>query len=177
MITVFVINKQINKKEKATTVVRKTFHFLAIAIFVPGFLYKCSILYLASGVVLGIFIVLELIRNIQLKPLSDHLQEGFLLYCDEKDAGAVALTPIYLLIGVSLPLWIHPAACDMTDSAGFNLIPLLSGVFTVGVGDTGASFIGTRFGKHNWPGTFTYLIISRVNIKFLQDLRRRLKEL
>lgn len=94
-----------------------------------------------------------MLRVLNIPPLGQHLQNGFLIFSDEKDAGLLALTPIYLLVGFSLPLWLHPAPCDITNSAGFNLLPLLSGILTIGVGDTAAATFGTLYGKHKWPNT------------------------
>lgn len=79
----------------------------------------------------------------KVSPLGDILQQGFAIFVDEKD-NLISLTPLYLLCGLSFPLWM-PA----------NNVPMLvlfSGVLTVGVGDTAASFIGSKWGKHKWPG-------------------------
>lgn len=54
-----VVYRKINGAEKASTVVRKIFHLLAVAVYVPGLLYHCNFLYLATGVVFGIFIILD----------------------------------------------------------------------------------------------------------------------
>lgn len=79
------------------------------------------------------------------------------MFVDEKDAGYVALTPIYLLVSVSAPLWLYPYSYDYYDNDKFNLLPLLSGILTIGVGDTAASVFGTLFGKHQWPGKLKLL--------------------
>lgn len=80
-------------------------------------------------------------RILQLPPLSQFLHEGFSVFVDEKDV-IVSLSPLYLLCGISFPLWM--------PTSNMELPLLMSGVLTIGVGDTFASYIGSRWGKHKW---------------------------
>ncbi|GLV43996.1 Aldehyde dehydrogenase [Carabus blaptoides fortunei] len=172
-LAVIVVHKQIQKGRKANTVVRKTFHILVTIVYLTGLIDQCSVLYLASGVIFAIIIALEILRLLNLPPLGSHLQDGFVVFSDEKDTGAVALTPLYLFAGCSLPLWLHPDTCDVTDSAGFNLLPLISGLLSIGIGDTLASAIGTWLGKHKWKDTNKTIegtiacIMSQVAVVFI----------
>lgn len=140
----------------SNTRVRKIFHILIVLAFIPGLLYQCTFLFVASGISLALLIVLEVARVIKLSPANEILDEAVKAFIDEKDAGLVALTPIYLLVGCSLPLWIHPCPCDLTDGASFELLPLLSGLLSVGIGDTAASVIGSKFGRIKYPGIANY---------------------
>lgn len=96
-------------------------------------------------------------------PLHTFLREGFTIYCDEKDAGGLALTPICLLIGNSLPLWLHPQKVHTKET----FLPLMSGILSVGVGDTCASVGGKYLGKHKWKGKFL-----KLNLKNMYTVER-----
>lgn len=150
-VTVVTVNWQMNRSEKSNTRTRKIFHILIVFVFVPGLIYQCTFLFVASGIALALLIVLETMRVIRLAPVYEVLEEAVRSFIDEKDAGLIALTPIYLLVGCSTPIWLHSCPCDLTDSAGFELIPLMAGVISVGIGDTAASIVGSKFGRHKWP--------------------------
>ncbi|KAF7281629.1 dolichol kinase [Rhynchophorus ferrugineus] len=152
-LAILAVKNQIFYARKASTGVRKIFHILAVLVYIPGLYYRCSFLYLSTGVILGVFLALEILRILLIPPLGSQLQEGFIVFNDEKDTGLIALTPIYLLTGLSLPIWLHPSPCDVTDSAQFTILPLLSGLLAIGIGDTSASYIGSNFGRLKWKGT------------------------
>jgi dolichol kinase len=149
----FAVSWQIKKSTSVTTSVRKIFHVLIVMVFVPGLIFQCQFLYVASTVILAVFIVLETARVIQLYPVSEVLETSVKAFIDEKDAGKIALTPIYLLVGCAAPLWIHNSPCDLTGSSAFELLPLLSGVLSIGIGDTFASIVGSTIGRHKWGNT------------------------
>ncbi|KFB52739.1 AGAP002683-PA-like protein [Anopheles sinensis] len=150
--TVFFIKWQFNYGHRTTTATRKVFHLLIVLVYGPGLWYQCRLLFLASGLMLGLLIVLEMARLIQLSPVAGILNTTVNMFIDEKDAGPVALTPIYLLVGCSLPLWLHPSPCDMTNSAGLQTLLLSAGVLSIGIGDTAASVAGYHLGRHKWNG-------------------------
>lgn len=80
-------------------------------------------------------------RILQLPPLGEALRMGFTAFADEKDS-IISLTPLYLLCGLSFPIWMPTNNVELTA--------LLSGVLTVGVGDSAASAVGSKYGRHKW---------------------------
>lgn len=83
-------------------------------------------------------------RYLQISPFGEALQQGFSVFADEKD-NLISLTPLYLFCGLSFPLWM--------PTNNLSLPVLLSGILTVGVGDTVASFVGSRWGYHKWTNS------------------------
>lgn len=150
VIAVVAVNWQIRKNQRGSTSTRKIFHILIVLVYVPGLIFQCLLLYVASVIILAIFIVLELARVVKLYPVTEILESSIQAFIDEKDAGKIAVTPIYLLVGCSAPLWIHNSPCDLTGSSAFELLPLLSGITSIGIGDTFASIVGSQIGNHKW---------------------------
>lgn len=132
------------------TVLRKYFHGVVIAIYLPGVFFDTELLFVASVIVLAAFLLLESVRLYNLDYVGDILNKNMVGFLDEKDQGTLILTHIYLLIGCSLPIWIFPleSAMDTTDK-----LLLCSGVVSLGIGDTAASIGGTLWGKNKFPGS------------------------
>ncbi|KPP78762.1 dolichol kinase-like [Scleropages formosus] len=143
-----------SKKHQASTVVRKYFHVIVVATYVPGLMYDRQLLHVASVACLAVFLLLEYVRYFRIRPLGQPLRQLLTLFLDERDSGPLILTHIYLLLGMSLPIWLFPGPCAPKGSlpgAG-GLVPY-AGVLAVGVGDTVASVFGSTMGEIRWPGT------------------------
>lgn len=143
-----------SKKHKAPTITRKYFHFIVVATYIPGIIFDRPLLYVAATVCLAVFIFLEYVRYFRIKPLGHTLRSLLSLFLDERDSGPLILTHIYLLLGMSLPIWLIPRPCTQKDSLeGARALVPYAGVLAVGVGDTVASIFGSTMGEIRWPGT------------------------
>lgn len=167
--TVAVVCWQLRNAQHATTSVRKLFHIFMVLVYIPGLLYECAFLYIASGVAMALITIFDLLRILKMPPLGEILEKAFHSFADEKDAGIIAFTPMCLLIGCSLPIWIMPCPCAINEH-GLNvkLLPLLSGVLTIGFGDTAASVIGSKYGRNKWKSKIKILMfIVTLYFKFV----------
>uniref|UniRef100_A0A3Q0S5J8 dolichol kinase n=3 Tax=Heroini TaxID=318529 RepID=A0A3Q0S5J8_AMPCI len=143
-----------SKKHQASTIVRKYFHLIVVATYIPGLIYDRQLLHVASVGCLAVFLFLEYVRYFRIRPLGQLLRQLLTLFLDERDSGPLILTHIYLLLGMSLPIWLFPGPCapkGILPGAG-GLVPY-AGVLAVGVGDTVASVFGSTMGEIHWPGT------------------------
>lgn len=169
VIAIVIVRQKFNTSANASTGERKLFHGLIVVVMVSGIMVDVEFTYLASLVVLGIFVYLEYIRAFDIRPISRLLDEAFARFTDEKDQGSLILTNIYLLVGIFLPLWIT------RDLKSANKLVLLSGVLSVGIGDSAASIIGSRYGHMKWPyspnksvdGTVASIIAQVIFLHFL----------
>jgi len=120
------------------------FHVVIIIVFVFG-LRDLQFLSFTTSALLIVFIMVELIRVCGLWPLSELIESVMANFRDEQDRGLLTMTPIYLLVGSSLPVWLAG------DSS--HTLSIMSGIIAVGVGDMAASVAGALYGVHKWPGT------------------------
>jgi len=127
---------------KASTAYRKFFHALVVIVFTSGVLVDVNFLYLSSIAGICLMVLLEHMRFKNIEPVANILNSTFQMFKDDKDQGDLVLTNIYLLAGVSLPLWL--SASLMKD----NPVTLLSGVLSIGIGDAFASIIGSKIGRY-----------------------------
>jgi dolichol kinase len=137
---------------------RKVFHFMMVGMLLPATYVDPTFAALALGLVLAIFLILDLFRASQLPPLSKPLAYFLTPYVDGRDLrGPVVISHIFLLIGSAIPLWLSLGALPRIGTgpwSGWELpirdVSMVSGVICVGMGDAAASLIGRRYGRHKW---------------------------
>lgn len=61
LLSIFKIIYQILSKSQATTSTRKYFHIAAVFVYIPGIIYDPLLLYFASGMILILFIIIEVL--------------------------------------------------------------------------------------------------------------------
>lgn len=131
------------------TVTRKLFHVAVMLVYIPGLSYSPLLLYAASLGAAGFMLLLETLRWSRRVPaIADTLDTALASFTDSKEGGSLILTHLYLLVGVSLPLWVWPHA--LTSPAP---LALYSGVLSVGVADSAASLVGFLWGRTHWPNS------------------------
>ncbi|RWS29969.1 dolichol kinase-like protein [Leptotrombidium deliense] len=132
--------------QKANTSTRKFFHIVFDIIFIVGLKNDVELLYFSSASMLYVLLIMEIVRVLNMPPLARYIDQSFNTFRDEKDAGIITVTHVYLLIGICVPLWIYPSSNNIT-------IHTASGLIAAGFGDTAAAFFGSRYGKHKWPSS------------------------
>lgn len=137
---------------------RKVFHGTMVAMLLPTVFIDPCFTSLALTLILAIFLLLDLFRAAQLPPVSRPLTAFLAPYVDGRDhRGPVIVSHIFLLIGCAIPLWLSLAAVGRSGQepwAGWDVdardMSMLCGVICVGMGDSAASLIGRRYGRHKW---------------------------
>ena len=150
LLIVWLLGRSTSETRVNLTVIRKCFHGVVVAIYLPGILCDPELLFVASTIALTAFLLLEAIRLYDLEYIGAFLTQKVAGFLDEKDQGTLILTHIYLLVGCSLPIWISPFR--IASNASQRLL-LCAGVISLGVGDTAASVGGTLWGKTKLPNS------------------------
>lgn len=66
LIGIIIITHQILSESSASTIERKTFHILAVLVYTPGLIWEPTLLYLASGIVMILFMMFEVLKHISI---------------------------------------------------------------------------------------------------------------
>mmetsp|Transcript_15123 Transcript_15123/g.42381 ORF Transcript_15123/g.42381 Transcript_15123/m.42381 type:complete len:354 (+) Transcript_15123:76-1137(+) len=138
-VSVMAIAKAASHTELPNIVVRKLYHILAVAIFLPGLLFEQHLLAVASAIAFAAIAALELIRIGRIPPLGSKLNKFMHTFTDSRDKGVLLVSHFSLLVGVALPVWLM---LDNPQSSG----EAFSGILVLGVMDTAASVVGIKFG-------------------------------
>lgn len=84
---------------------RKSFHALAVAMFIPGLAVDPAFTHLSFSVAFAAFTFAEYIRYFALWPLGASVHLFLNEFIDHKDSGTAILSHFYLLAGCACPLW------------------------------------------------------------------------
>ena len=134
---------------------RKVYHIFVCIVFVSGITTSPQLLSTAcAGLTFTMFFG-EVAYCRGASFLRNHLQK----FKGSQDVEPLVLTPFYLLIGLSVPVWmrygIFPVEmlASRANTTFLQSVLPYAGVMTVGVGDACAALIGTSFGRVKLPGT------------------------
>ena len=133
---------------------RKSFHILAFCLFMPGIAYSSMarprLMVFAFNCVTVFLILVEVLR------FSGVLSQNVSKWFKEKSSGrermadTLIATHIWLLMGCAFPL---TASYTLFDG---HILPAewalwsCSGIVFLGIGDSAAAILGTRYGKTKW---------------------------
>ncbi|GAM28688.1 hypothetical protein SAMD00019534_118640 [Acytostelium subglobosum LB1] len=132
---------------------RKYFHVLAIVMFAPVIIVRPDLMSLSFGVAISALVLIELIKYGRVPPLSQPLSTYMDAFLDGRDSGIVTLTHIYLLVGCSIPVFLTFFYDSGERSTYLHPLSAFSGLLTIGVGDSMASYVGIKYGKTKWFST------------------------
>ncbi|ODQ63102.1 hypothetical protein NADFUDRAFT_11749, partial [Nadsonia fulvescens var. elongata DSM 6958] len=121
---------------------RKSWHFLVVILFLPTLAITPSFSRLALGGAITLFLLMEFIRATTIPPIGKFLHDSLSMYTDARDTcGPIIVSHIFLILGIALPVLLNGST------------PSPAGVICLGLGDSTASLIGRRFGRHKWPNS------------------------
>ncbi|KAG4305697.1 hypothetical protein PORY_000607 [Pneumocystis oryctolagi] len=151
---------QLNKR-------RKFFHGIIIIMFLPTLHLDPLFSNISFSVALLLFFVSEIIRKFTLPPYGISLHHFLSKFTDERDnKGNIIVGHLYLLIGCASPLWLDFVGITFIEQNQYQLkLRAISGILSLGFGDSTASLIGKKIGRLHWPnskktveGTFAFIL-------------------
>ena len=130
-------------------ILRKGYHVLAVALFLPALLRQPQLLGVALAVAFAVLVAVEVVRCGTIPGVSDRVQAFMSSFVDSRDCGVVFVTHFTLLLGLALPVWLSNAMNDSSPALVVNTLwpGALAGIVATGVGDAAASVVGSSCGR------------------------------
>eukprot|EP00210_Caulerpa_lentillifera_P001040 g1003.t1 len=145
---VLLIGISITKAIKVKTIIiRKCFHFLAVVLFLPAQIFDISLLQVSLALAFGCFCIGEGIRLASIPYISNKIDKFLNGFVDHRDEGPLIFSHFSLLLGLALPIWITPTLTLEEGDSNKLLVLSLSGLVSLGIGDSFAAIIGTKYGR------------------------------
>lgn len=127
---------------------RKFYHFIVTLIFIPDIVYNRLWLCFCSISVAQFFILIEVYRLKAEAKSTGFLTKVVSTFRNSLDSGEAVLSPLWLLIGCTIPV-IAAGGANNSDLS----LQAASGVLVLGVLDGMAAPFGVQFGRHRWPNS------------------------
>jgi hypothetical protein len=142
---------------------RKAFHVMALLGCAPAAVLDPDLLRLGLAAGCGALVVAEAARQGKQGGLGRAVARVFAPFADERDAGALVLSPFSLLLGMAAPVWMAAPVAVGQARDGASRLPLCAwaGILALGVGDAAAAGVGVAYGRtrllprwsKTWKGT------------------------
>lgn len=98
--------------------VRKGYHALAVALFLPCLLLEPGLLGLALAVAFAVLVAVEAVRLAGLPHVSAAVHGFMTAFTDGRDVGPVFVTHFALLLGMAVPVWLELRPAGAGAGAG-----------------------------------------------------------
>ena len=135
-------------------VLRKGYHLLALALFIPALRWEPTLLQLAFAAAFALLAAAELLRVLDVPSISCRISVFMHSFTDARDSGAFLVSHFCLLLGIAGPILATTLASnDVIPAGSVSLVhanpPLAcwSGLLSLGVADTIAAAVGTAVGR------------------------------
>jgi dolichol kinase len=141
------------KSNVSNTILRKSFHFMALSMFLPAMVFDPGFLRTAMSLAIAVFCLVEFIRYSKIlgREISDMISRAMDQVTNDRDrAGALTFSHAYLLVGCGFPLLFASSA---SEAAKLPLEVMAGPLCVLAIGDSFASIIGSKWGRHKWPST------------------------
>ena len=141
-----------------TIILRKGYHLLAVALFLPVLFNEPYLLAMSMGLAFAGLVAVEVVRSAPFLPgISQPLHRFMASFVDARDNGAFYITHFTLLLGLALPIWLSLGGGEEGGGVEKQLnnnyssirpqVWSLAGIVATGVGDGVASVVGSQWGK------------------------------